>query len=44
MIAAQFMRNLITAVAYAIHTALTDNVLCAGAAARVGEQATNTGE
>ena len=29
MIAAQFLRNLVNAVPYAIHTVLTDNVLCA---------------
>lgn len=33
MIAAQFLRNLIAAVPYAIHAVLTDNVLCREAAA-----------
>jgi transposase-like protein len=36
--AAQFLRNLIAAVPYAIHTVLTDNVLCWEAAAGKGQQ------
>ncbi len=38
MIAAQFLRNLIASVPYAIHTVLTDNVLCWEAAAGTGQQ------
>jgi RNA-directed DNA polymerase len=36
--AAQFLRNLIAATPYAIHTVLTDNVLCGEAAAALGQQ------
>lgn len=38
MIAAQFLRNLIAAVPYTIHTVLTDNVLCWEAAAGLSQQ------
>jgi transposase-like protein len=34
MAAAQFLRDLIAAVPYRLHTVLTDNVLCRGAAAK----------
>ena len=38
MIAAQFLRNLIAAVPYAIHTVLTDNVCCATIKVRTARQ------
>lgn len=38
MVAAQFLRNLMAATPYAIHTVLTDNVLCREAAAALGQQ------